>query len=94
VRRASIERARTLRVWRAHLGLIHSDGIPNCFCEFQPGRFRKGQRIAGCDRSRCHLCHPDKLLGIPTAQQHRADLSMHEWLRELGRASRRPRRPW
>jgi transposase-like protein len=93
MRRASLERPRTLRVWRAHIRLIHPDGIPNCTCEFQPGRFRKGQRVGGCGRPRCHTCHFNKLLGLPTAQQHRAGLSLHEWLSELGLSSQRPRFP-
>jgi Domain of unknown function (DUF6429) len=36
----------TLRVWREHLKLHGKEGL--CTCEFQVGRFCKGQRIAGC----------------------------------------------
>lgn len=46
MRRAALERPRTLRVWRQHLA-GHSD-TDLCRCEFQPGRFRKGERVGGC----------------------------------------------
>ena len=65
MRRASLERPRTLRAWRAHNRIIHNDLATDCICDDQPGRFRKGQRIAGCDpqHSDCKLhkiTHPLK----------------------------------
>jgi len=94
MRRAHLERARTLRIWRAHLRLVHL-GLPAaCPCELQPGRLRKGQRLTGCSLPRCFLCHRAKLLGRATAQEYRAALSHHEWAHELGLHVSRARRPW
>jgi hypothetical protein len=70
MRRAALERQRTLRVWRQHLA-GHSDA-DLCHCEFHPGRFRKGQRIGGCGTPRCWLCHAGKLMGDATLQERRA----------------------
>ena len=84
MRRAAFERARTVRVWRAHLLTVHPDGVNGCACELQPGRFRKGQRVAGCGLVRCFVCKGSKLLGRPTLQEERSDISFNEWLREFG----------
>ena len=84
MRRASFERPRTLRTWRRHLALIHSDGEILCVCEFQAGRFRKGQRASGCGKPRC-MCHYPKLFGLPTRQLVRSNHSYCEFLEELGR---------
>jgi hypothetical protein len=56
-------------VWLQHLR-THQEPV-TCTCELQPGRFRKGQRIGGCGRSGCWLCHFDKLSDIPTLQERR-----------------------
>ena len=82
MKRAALERQRTVTVWRRHLA-SHDDTQVLCACEFQPGRFRKGQRIGGCGNAQCYLCHCDKLLGLPTRSQQRADVSVREWCREL-----------
>ncbi len=93
MRRASLERPRTLRVWRAHHRLIH-DGLPtDCICDEQPGRFRKSQRVAGCGKPRCWLCKRHKLAKETTARDHRAALSYHEQAAEYGFGGPRPRRP-
>ncbi len=84
MRRASIERGRTLRVWRKHNGYVHDGEATSCRCDDQPGRFRKSQRFAGCGRVRCHICQFEKLFSIPDLQQRRADVSYREWLAELG----------
>jgi hypothetical protein len=81
MQRASVERLRTMRVWRQHLSR-HGPGPLTCPCEWQVGRFRKGQRVGGCGKARCYLCHGDKLLKRPTLQQRRADRSYREWLHE------------
>src|SRR5262245_14118555 len=81
MQRASIERLRTMRVWRQHLSR-HGPGPITCLCEWQVGRFRKGQRIGGCGKVWCYLCHGDKLLKRPTLQQRRAERSYREWLHE------------
>lgn len=82
MRRAALERPRTLRVWRAHDRLIH-EGVPTgCICEEQPGRFRKGQRVAGCS-PRC-FCKTDKLANVLKARDYRAALSYREQAAEFG----------
>lgn len=70
MRRAALERPRTLGVWRQHLA-EHPD-TDLCRCEFQPGRFRKGERVGGCGTPQCWLCHAGKLTGDPTLQELRA----------------------
>ena len=62
--RASIERERAFRIWKAHNRIIHNgEKDTGCACDQQPNRFRKGQKQGGCGRPRCYLCHGDKLLG-------------------------------
>jgi hypothetical protein len=82
VRRAAQERQRTLQMWHHHLSL-HEQGTVPCACELQPGRFRKGRRVGGCGKSRCYLCHGEKLLKQPTLQQRWANQALqerpHEW---------------
>lgn len=51
-------------------------------CELQPGRFRKSQRLGGCRRPRCWLCHHDKLAGIPTLRDRRASATEREGIAE------------
>jgi hypothetical protein len=80
MKRANVERPRTIRVWRQHLA-EHGPGPLACSCEMQPGRFRKGQRVGGCSQAQCYLCHGDELLKRPTRQQRRSDLAYREWLR-------------
>ena len=93
MRRATLERPRTIRTWRAHNLLIHH-GLPtSCRCDKQVGRFRKGQRVGGCGRPRCGLCKAHKLFSKPTARDYRAALSYREWASELGVSVRMPRRP-
>lgn len=86
MKRASLERGLAIRVWREHLRRAHPAGPVLCDCEFQIGRFRKGKRIGGCGRSRCFLCHGEKLMKRPTLQQTRSTFSFHEWLRDLQEA--------
>ena len=82
MKRAHEERLRTVHVWRQHLAW-HGSGPLACVCEFQIGRFRKGQRGGGCGKARCYLCHGEKLFKRPTRQQRRADISYKEWLHAL-----------
>ena len=49
MKRAHQERLRTVRVWRQHL-CQHGPGPLTCPCEFQIGRFRKGQRVGAMAR--------------------------------------------
>ena len=81
MKRAASEKPRTLRIWRRHLA-SHDHKIA-CRCELQPGRFRKGQRIGGCSRARCRLCHYDKLSKLATLQECRAAATLYEGLSEM-----------
>jgi hypothetical protein len=92
MRRASLERPRTLRVWRAHHRLVHADEVEiTCICEEQPGRFRKTQRVAGCLIPHCYLCKWDKINEIVPASDYRAAISHREWGEEYGFPVRMPR---
>ena len=81
MRRAAIEKQRTLQVWRRHL-VTHSFKLV-CECELQPGRFRKSQRVVGCGRPRCWLWHYDKLAGIPTPRHLRSTAAEREGLADV-----------
>ena len=81
MKRASIERHQTLRTWRAHLARHREEVL--CACEFQPGRFRKSQRVGGCGRPQCWLCHGDKLSGIARPRDTRARALYREGLVEI-----------
>ena len=81
MKRAAFERRRTISVWRRHLA-SHGADAALCACDYQPGRFRKGQRVGGCGNARCYLCHGEKLFKIPDRSQRRADASLLEWRRE------------
>jgi hypothetical protein len=62
------ELERTKRVHRLHLRGAHSNVASiNCICEFQIGRFRK-RKAFGCDKSRCLLCHYEKIFGIASVK--------------------------
>ena len=88
MRRAALERARTLRAWRLHLRLVHpGPDPPLCICESQPGRFRKTERIRGCGKARCWLCKRAKLMHTPRCRERLSNISYHEWLLELGRSA-------
>ena len=82
MKRAHEERLHTIHIWRQHLAW-HGSGPLLCVCEFQIGRFRKGQRVGGCGKARCYLCHREKLCKRPPLQQRRADISYKEWLHAL-----------
>jgi hypothetical protein len=92
--RASLERTRTIRTWRAHNRLVHN-GLPtSCPCDQLPGRFRKGRRVGGCGRPRCGLCKRHKLNDEAAPRNYRAALSYREWGSEYGFCIRMPRKPW
>lgn len=85
MKRAAEERSRTRNVWRRHLQAHR--GAVACVCEFQVGRFRKGQRIGGCGHARCWLCHSEKLGREPTIQQLRGMATFKDGLREMSSQS-------
>lgn len=78
MKRAALERQRTIAVWRRHLA-SHGADAALCACELQPGRFRKGQRVGGCGNARCYLCHSDKLLGLPNRSRQRTKVTFRDW---------------
>ena len=92
MRRASLERPRTIRTWRSHNRIIHNDLATGCICDEQPGRFRKGQRVAGCGRPRCGLCKWYKLNHVASPRDYRAALAYREWGIEFGFTVRMPRK--
>ncbi|MEO8038440.1 MAG: hypothetical protein ABI794_06690 [Betaproteobacteria bacterium] len=81
MKRAALERPRTLNTWRQHV-VKHGD-LTRCVCEVQAGRFRKSQRAGGCGRPRCWLCHGDKLGGLPTIRVRKGQARYREGLAEI-----------
>ncbi len=55
---------------REHLREVHGwpRRVVNCACDLQAGRFRK-RKARGCGRTRCLLCHYEKVLKIPSRQE-------------------------
>jgi hypothetical protein len=93
MRRAAAERAQTVSTWRQHLATHKCEIL--CICEFQTGRFRKSQRVGGCGRSRCWLCHRVKLEKLATPGEQRAFVALVEGMIDIGASSvlrPRPRR--
>ena len=84
MKRAALERHRAARIAHAHIALVHDGDPGNCDCETQVGRFRKGQRIAGCGRARCLVCHYSKILGFPTRKEMMAEATFREMIEEVG----------
>ena len=83
MKRAAAERMRTWNVWREHLRRHRVEGSTlACECEFQMGRFRKGQRLGGCGNPRCWLCHSGKLGHEPTPKELRSMETFKEGLKE------------
>jgi hypothetical protein len=80
MKRAALERPRSVRVWRDHAEI--SGGIGHSYRELHPGHFRKGLRVGGCCSTACWLCHASKLGGFPTMQESRHLLSFREQLAE------------
>jgi hypothetical protein len=70
MKRAAIERKRAVKVWKKHFEQHVRQNVQSggqrpimCPCDLQVNRFRKGQKMFGCGRPRCYVCHGDKLLG-------------------------------
>jgi hypothetical protein len=65
---------RAKRVHRQHLQGLHNWPIApvHCVCEFQVGRFRK-QKAFGCRKSRCLLCHFEKIFGVASVKDRIRD---------------------
>lgn len=83
MQRAAIEKPRTVRTWRRHLAAHEAPIV--CDCEFQVGRFRKGQRVGGCSAPACFLCHFEKLARVPTLRQMRSLAAFREGLAEVAK---------
>jgi hypothetical protein len=100
MKRYHLELERTKRAHQLHLRSVHSQGNPiDCVCEFQAGRFRK-QKPLGCRRTRCLLCHFEKIFGIPKVsdrvRNQRFVVSLEDYLPESNRESfvrRSPTKP-
>ena len=72
--RAAKERARALRIWKAHIDIIHGgDHDTGCTCDIQVNRFRKAQKKAGCGKPGCVMCHYEKIFSIPTIADKKAN---------------------
>lgn len=82
MKRAALERKRTINRWRQHNRLSHHGDASACVCDRQPNRFRKGQRVGGCGRPRCQLCHYEKIFNIPTRQLKKSNKRYREGLHE------------
>lgn len=52
-----------------------------CTCDEQVGRFRKKDAF-DCGRTRCHICHSDKLMGYKRWSEIKADLDFREQINE------------
>jgi len=62
-----------------------------CVCDTQAGRFRK-RKALGCGRTRCLLCHGEKIFQAPRPRDILAELRLQEGLAEVGREARPVRR--
>ena len=68
MKRCHQELERTKRVHRLHLRGAHNGvASTDCICEFQTGRFRK-RKAFGCLKSRCLLCHFEKVFSIASVK--------------------------
>jgi hypothetical protein len=93
MRRAAEERAQTITTWRQHLATHMGEIL--CICELQSGRFRKSQRVGGCGKSLCRLCHGAKLEKLATPGEQRTFVAFIEGMIEIDATSvlrPRPRR--
>ncbi|ODU38456.1 MAG: hypothetical protein ABS92_13705 [Thiobacillus sp. SCN 63-374] len=82
MQRAAREKCRALQQRKRWLVLARAQGIP---ADARPANFfRKHQRIGGCGKARCWLCHGGKLAQHPTPQTRRAAARFAEAMRTLG----------
>lgn len=66
-------RVATYKQLGGYLGPQHDKYVPDT------GKFRKALRCAGCGRSRCQLCHPEKYpKRTPTRHELQARRDFHE----------------
>ena len=86
MRRYHSERELIERRHKEHLREVH--GWPRratgCVCDLQAGRFRKS-KARGCGRSRCLVCHYEKLMSIPDKQERVARQVFREVISKLKR---------
>jgi hypothetical protein len=75
--RAAVERQRALKTARnyGHLTGRYSFGREQCV-----NRFRKSQKQLGCGKSRCFVCHAEKILDRPTMKERAQREREREWL--------------
>lgn len=94
MRRAAEDHHIAIRRWKTHRKVFGDHGWAERDINLEElGRWRKTMRVGGCRKSRCHVCHPSKILGYPTRQEEEAYLRHREELIELGldRLARRQR---
>ena len=84
MRRWQLEKHIVARRRREHMFLVHGwpENVVECACDRQLGRFRK-RKALGCGKTRCYLCHSDKLFGRTRRGDRAAILKMKEGLNVL-----------
>lgn len=89
MKRAALERPRTVREWQRHVAAVHDGDIGQCVCNQQPGRFRKTDAF-DCGVTRCRVCHYDKFLGrrYKTFAEIKSDITYREQLIDLDLSSK------
>ena len=81
MKRYSLELERTKRVHCVHMRFAHQSSFRPCCCEFQVGRFRK-RKAFGCGRSRCQLCHFEKIFGVRSLADRMRAQQFHDSLED------------
>lgn len=72
MKRAAEERHLAVHVKKQYLGFFFRGNTP-WPRHLQTNRYRKSQRQGGCGKARCFLCHHEKLLGLKTMFELKAD---------------------
>ena len=79
MKRAALERPRTVRELRRHIARDHDD-VP-CWCKSQAGRYRKRDAFAR-GRARCGVCHSHKNPRLLSRAERKAEITYREQLDE------------
>lgn len=66
---------------REHHRVVHNGDPTGCVCDRQVGRFRKKDAY-DCGRTRCQICHGDKVNGTPQHKDNVANLRFEEQVKE------------
>lgn len=92
MRRYHVERHITDRNWRNHIRSHQQSNLArgvspdkiDCLCDQQRGRFRK-RDAHDCGKTRCFVCHCDKILDYKTRQDLRSRDKFKAGLSEVRR---------